>query len=104
LRASIWSWVSSLIMPGCSISPPKKMCRRLWAVTSMTRGVRGSFCSSRLSDSAALLAWVTQLISVPPETTWTQNVSGRRASALAIGSTESGALRIRTYQRTWPTR
>ncbi len=66
--------------------------------------MRGNFASSSASRSAAVRARTLQEISVPPDSTCTQNVSGRRASAAAMGSAASGVQRSRTVHEAWPSR
>ncbi len=76
----------------------------LCAETAVTRRVPGSFCSSRASRSSLVRALVTQLISVPPELSVTQEMSGRRASASATATAASGTHCTRSQDSNSPTR
>ncbi|MCK2215567.1 hypothetical protein MF672_017495 [Actinomadura sp. ATCC 31491] len=64
--------------------------------------MRGSLRSSRSSPSVP--AWTPQTISVPPDTSRTQAVSSRRASACATATAASGAHTSRTAHDVRPSR
>lgn len=78
--------------------------RMVCALTPVTRRVRGSLSSSSPSRSCRVRALVRQLISVPPEPSFTQEMSGRRASAAATASAASGAHCTRSQDSNSPTR
>ena len=66
------------------------MCSSECALTATIRRLDGSCRSSRSWPLLPSSGFTMQQISVPPEVSWTHEVSGRRASASATAAAASG--------------
>lgn len=104
VRAATCAGVSGPILLIELRSLPKKTCSRQCADTSITWGVRGSFCNSSGSRRPGPLVRTEQTSSVPPELRLTHVVSGRRASASPMEAAASGVHRMRTTHEESPSR
>ena len=98
------SGVRASVAPGQWLEPPRNTCSTECALIAAIRREAGSWRSSRSRRLRVSAGFTTQVISVPPDVSCTQDVSARRARASATPAAASGTHCSRTTQSDWPSR